>query len=493
MNESENYLDQLLNAVDGRSDLNDSDPVNTEKIESREDMPQKSTTEKIDIPVDADLFMDQFEQELRSDNDSDEFLKQFEQELNKEETSQGVTKAAQPMLDDIDQIMDNVNLDADDSSQGQEKDTSEMTSSATGQEDMMSNAEADGENEADDLSIDDFGFGDFGLDDAETDNEAGKTEALPDEDDELMKILSGTEEETESSEETAAASAEPQTSEKTKEEEEKPKKKGFFAKLAKLLFGDDELEDEEASAAQAEPVITEMSMEDMDILKELEGSSDGKKEKKEKKKKEKKKKEKAPKQPKEKKVKPKKEKKPKPPAEPDNTPPLPKVPVILVFVMAASILVLVLAGTHLVGYSNSFADASQAFAEGRYSEAFQAVAGEKVKEKDTDTYEKYRITAMVYAEYEAYESMMDAKVYDMALDSLIRTVQRYDKYQQDAETYGCRGEFDKIASAAETALQQDFGLTAEDARTMYAMYDKETYSREIYKVLEKAGLSEVTE
>ena len=26
MNESENYLDQLLNAVDGRSDLNDSDP-----------------------------------------------------------------------------------------------------------------------------------------------------------------------------------------------------------------------------------------------------------------------------------------------------------------------------------------------------------------------------------------------------------------------------------------------------------------------------------
>lgn len=459
MNESENYLDQLLNAVDGRSDLNDSDPVNTEEIESREDMPQKSTTEKIDIPVDDDLFMDQFEQELRSDNDSDEFLKQFEQELNKEETSQGVTKAAQPMLDDIDQIMDSVN----------------------------SNAEADGENEADDLSIDDFGFSDFGLDDAETDSEAEKTETLPDEDDELMKILSGTGEETESSEETAAASAEPQTSEETKEEEEKPKKKGFFAKLAKLLFGDDELEDEEASAAQAEPVITEMSMEDMDILKELEGSSDGKKEKKEKKK------EKAPKQPKEKKVKPKKEKKPKPPAEPDNTPPLPKVPVILVFVMAASILVLVLAGTHLVGYSNSFSDADQAFAEGRYSDAFQAVAGEKVKEKDTDTYEKYRITAMVYAEYEAYESMMDAKVYDMALDSLIRTVQRYDRYLQDAETYGCRGEFDKIASAAETALQQDFGLTAEDARTMYAMSDKETYSREIYKALEKAGLSEVTE
>ena len=471
MNESENYLDQLLNAVDGRSDLNDSDPVNPEEIESKEQMPQKSTRETIDIPDSNDLFMDQFEQELRKDNDPDEFLKQFEQELDRDESSQGVTKATQPMLDDIDQIMESVNQEA-------ANDTAEMETSAV-------EKTADG---IDDLAIDDIGIDDFGLDDPETENE----KAVSDEDDELMKILSGTGEDSEIPEaDNAKAEVQPDDGGK---EEKKPKKQGFLAKLSKLLFGDDEPDEEEISGMQAEPAVTEMSMDDMDILKELEGSSDDdKKGKKEKKKKEKKKKEKAPKQPKEKKVKPKKEKKPKPPAEPDNTPPLPKVPVILVFVMAASILVLVLAGTHLLGYSNSFADADQAFAEGRYSDAFQAVAGEKVKEKDTDTYEKYRITAMVSAEYEAYESMMDAEVYDMALDSLIRTVQRYDKYLQDAETYGCRGEFDKIESAAETALQQDFGLTAEDARTMYALSNKETYSREIYKVLEKAGLSEVTE
>ena len=478
MNESENYLDQLLNAVDGRSDLNDSDPVNPEEIESKEQMPQKSTRETIDIPDSNDLFMDQFEQELRKDNDPDEFLKQFEQELDRDESSQGVTKATQPMLDDIDQIMESVNQEA-------ANDTAEMETSAV--EKTAEQKEDTAEVKNDEGASED-GIDDFGLDDPETENE----KAVSDEDDELMRILSGTGEDSEIPEaDNAKAEVQPDDGGK---EEKKPKKQGFLAKLSKLLFGDDEPDEEEISGMQAEPAVTEMSMDDMDILKELEGSSDDdKKGKKEKKKKEKKKKEKAPKQPKEKKVKPKKEKKPKPPAEPDNTPPLPKVPVILVFVMAASILVLVLAGTHLLGYSNSFADADQAFAEGRYSDAFQAVAGEKVKEKDTDTYEKYRITAMVSAEYEAYESMMDAEVYDMALDSLIRTVQRYDKYLQDAETYGCRGEFDKIESAAETALQQDFGLTAEDARTMYALSNKETYSREIYKVLEKAGLSEVTE
>ena len=462
MNESENYLDQLLNAVDGRSDLNDSDPVNPEEIESKEQMPQKSTRETIDIPDSNDLFMDQFEQELRKDNDPDEFLKQFEQELDRDESSQGVTKATQPMLDDIDQIMESVNQEA--ANDTAEMETSAVEKTAEQKEDTaeVKNDEGASEDGIDDLAIDDIGIDDFGLDDPETENE----KAVSDEDDELMKILSGTGEDSEIPEaDNAKAEVQPDDGGK---EEKKPKKQGFLAKLSKLLFGDDEPDEEEISGMQAEPAVTEMSMDDMDILKELEGSSDDDK-------------------------KGKKEKKPKPPAEPDNTPPLPKVPVILVFVMAASILVLVLAGTHLLGYSNSFADADQAFAEGRYSDAFQAVAGEKVKEKDTDTYEKYRITAMVSAEYEAYESMMDAEVYDMALDSLIRTVQRYDKYLQDAETYGCRGEFDKIESAAETALQQDFGLTAEDARTMYALSNKETYSREIYKVLEKAGLSEVTE
>ncbi len=464
MNESENYLDQLLNAVDGRSDLNDSDPVNPEEIESKEQMPQKSTRETIDIPDSNDLFMDQFEQELRKDNDPDEFLKQFEQELDRDESSQGVTKAAQPMLDDIDQIMESVNQEA--ANDTAETAASAVEKTAEQKEDTaeVKNDEDASEDGIDDLAIDDIGIDDFGLDDPETENE----KAVSDEDDELMRILSGTGEDSEIPE-ADNAKAEVQPDDEVKEEK-KPKKQGFLAKLSKLLFGDDEPDEEEISEMQAEPAVTEMPMDDMDILKELEGSSDGdKKGGKEKKKKEKKKK------------------------EPDNTPPLPKVPVILVFVMALSILVFVLAGTHLLGYSNSFADASQAFAEGRYSDAFQSVAGEKVKEKDADTYEKYRITAMVSAEYEAYESMMDAKVYDMALDSLIRTVQRYDKYLQDAETYGCRGELDKIESAAETALQQDFGLTAEDARTMYALSDKETYSREIYKALEKAGLSEVTE
>ena len=193
MNESENYLDQLLNAVDGRSDLNDSDPVNPEEIESKEQMPQKSTRETIDLPDSNDLFMDQFEQELRKDNDPDEFLKQFEQELDRDESSQGVTKATQPMLDDIDQIMESVNQEA--ANDTAEMETSAVEKTAEQKEDTaeVKNDEGASEDGIDDLAIDDIGIDDFGLDDPETENE----KAVSDEDDELMKILSGTGEDSE--------------------------------------------------------------------------------------------------------------------------------------------------------------------------------------------------------------------------------------------------------------------------------------------------------
>ena len=55
-------------------------------------------------------------------------------------------------------------------------------------------------------------------------------------------------------------------------------------------------------------------------------------------------------------------------------------------------------------------------------------------------------------------------------------------------------EFDKIESAAETALLAGFWIDSRGCKNhSMHMSNKETYSREIYKVLEKAGLSEVTE
>ena len=87
---------------------------------------------------------------------------------------------------------------------------------------------------------------------------------------------------------------------------------------------------------------------------------------------------------------------------------------------------------------------------------------------------------------------MQGEVYDMALDSLIRAIGRCDKYEQDAATYGCAGEVEKIKAQAVEALAI-FGISEEDAMNLYGIEDRKEYSKEIYNVLTAAGLEKVTE
>ena len=292
-------------------------------------------------------------------------------------------------------------------------------------------------------------------------------------------------------------------------EDAKPKKPGFFKRFALALFGPDEDEQEkvkepEKTVAALPPDIEDLSDENLALLQALEGGGAAeeteaqepvedekarkkreKAEKKEQKKKEKD--EKKEQKKKEKANKPKKEKKPKKPKEPDNTPPLPKVPVILCFVMAGSMLALVLVGTNLFGYSNSISEAEKSYQAGDYVAAFDELSGMNIKEKDADTYEKYRILANASGEYAAYQTFLDNGYYDLALDSLVRTIGRCDKYAEDAKTYECAGQLADIRSQAVSGLGT-FGISEARAVELYAIDDRTEYSAELYDVLADAGL-----
>ncbi len=155
---------------------------------------------------------------------------------------------------------------------------------------------------------------------------------------------------------------------------------------------------------------------------------------------------------------------------------MPKVPVILIFVMVFSFLILVVLATNLVGYSSSFSNAEDAYAKGDYEQAFQDVAGLEVKEKDQDTYRKYRILAYTTGQYRAYQNLVNQKIYDMALDSLISTIGRCEEYSSDAKELGCEGEISDIQAKAEEALEA-FKIDTEKALEVYDMKDRTAYSK----------------
>lgn len=504
MSGTEDYLDGLLNSVEG----NETHKINEPKQQAEDIL----DAGRDDMGMD-DEFLDSFEKEILSGGGDDEFIRELEKDLG-EVTESGL--AADDKDDDLLESLDGIVNSA--------------------KEEMQVDSELD------DMEVDTLGdFGDMSMDTAQTEKSSSDEFGFADDDADLMDLLSSegdfsdigdmlkadednttladvndTSDMDLDASETSAAEEEGMTEgRKRKKKEKKAKdgeeKKGFFQKVSSFLFGDDEEEEKTpkpVKAATAAPSIEDLSDENLQILQELEGSPDAaaepetpaadEEDEKEKKKREKaEKKAQAKKEKEEKKAQAKKEKeakkaqkvkKPKPPKEPDNTPPLPKKPVVLIFVMAASFLALVLVGTNLFGYSHSMNEAKLAYDLGDYKLAYTQVSGLEIKEDDMDTYQKYCIMANAGGEYNAYQTFMAQGIYDMALDSLIRAIGRCDKYSEDAANYGCANELMNVRNQAVGALA-GFGLTEERAMELYAVDEREEYSAELYAILAAAGLS----
>lgn len=527
MSKSEDYLDDLLNSVSDANRRNNKKDIenliqsmNEEAAKPRER--EKKPVEKKHEDYSGTGFLREFEQELAT-GAADDFLQEFEMELDEEASNQadidvnedktsdveeasesissGTTdmatdeSAASDMMEDVNDIMDAVRKKVGDSGEEEHPDTSETP-------------EDDASEEEEPLGF----FDTLDEDSAAEIPEASKTdseeeEPLLSEDDDainLMDMLSGdsdlsdigdllkADENGEELEHSEDEDSEVQDEferlgsieelKDLKEAKEKRKKQGFFSKIMSVLFGPDEEEDDTKIAE--DDSLGSISFENREILKEMDADEGaGKKGKKEKKKKEKKeKKEKA------KKEKAPKVKKEKPPKEIDRTPPLPKKPVILIFIMALSLLILILLGSSNLQYGQDMQQAKDDFASGSYVTAFQTVAGSSVKGKDENFYKKAQVLASIQREYQSYESLSGINENEMALDALIRGYGRCVDGADLAQEYEITDEMAGLKDQILQQLSDHFGVSEEKAAELHAMTKRTDYTKAIQEILAAAGL-----
>ena len=274
-------------------------------------------------------------------------------------------------------------------------------------------------------------------------------------------------------------------------ETEKGKKKAGKGSLIDKLKGilssflKDDDDDEVTMKPASAPTAEVLSGENADILAELE-SLEEKPSKKEKKKKEKRaKKEKAPKKPKAPKApKPEKEKKPK---EVDNTPPLPKGPVVMIWVMAASLVALVLLGVNVIKYNAPLTNAKNLQSQGHYAEAFAKLNGLEIQEKDMEFYNQLAILSTVDSELNAYEAFTKAEMPDKAFDSLICAAGRCYINEESADVYGCGGVFGDLKVEVSNELKK-YQMTYDEAIEMYTIRHRDDYTIALYKKLTELGI-----
>lgn len=546
MANTEDYLDSLLNSINNTNmsgkkskSYSGSDPYdNASEAFRKFEREQEYKREQRKKREEEQRFLQEFEGELEQE-DVDDFLRQFELELAEEEENEANESVnTQSYVDEnAGNIADMVSNAVENSTAG-----SSATSEQTVSGDTQAAASADNaeffenlEEIVSDASANDTDQGTpqgtskqgemSGVSDEGAAQEAQSSEPEYAEEEpigeldsanaDLLELLNGVEGDADLSEigdllnadsnditlqETGAAydegvkaassgSAATGTKEKADDEKKKPKKKkGFFAKLAATLFGEEESTDVEHVEVPESQDLENISDENLQILKELEAAEQAgaaKEDKKQAKKDKKKaKKEKKEKEPKEKKV-----KEPKP-EEPDNTPPLPKKPVILIFLMAFSILALVLLMMKLSGKNSYIDTAKQAMDNGEYVEAYEQLSGLNLKGNDQKLYKEVSTMAAVQEQYQAYLTLMGADKYDLALDALVRGIGRYDKGLDNAKKYGREGEMNHLKDQLEEALDQQFGMSTDDARKLYKIKDREEYSKEIQKIIQKMNLGQ---
>ncbi len=133
--------------------------------------------------------------------------------------------------------------------------------------------------------------------------------------------------------------------------------------------------------------------------------------------------------------------------------------VILVFAGFVALALLVVFGAKNFNYAQVIEKASNYFDRQRYRLAYDEVAGVEVKEEDEEL--RDRIYTVMYVErlYESYENNMSLDRPDKALDSLLRGLEKYDQYYEEALALGIAKDIKSVKEKIVNALWNTYGLT----------------------------------
>ncbi|MDE6698468.1 MAG: hypothetical protein K2J91_03200, partial [Lachnospiraceae bacterium] len=236
-------------------------------------------------------------------------------------------------------------------------------------------------------------------------------------------------------------------------------------------LGFDEENEKEKELNENEHLIRQMDRGEIDEDELLDEKETSKKKKKEKK-------------PKVKKVKSAKKKKPKKPKKPKNIKekdpdviiPIPKTLIIFSFSFIILLAVVLIFGGKLNYYNNKIKQATAYYVNKNYSAAYSEIAGIDIKDEDIDFYNQIFTVMLVMRHYESGKSLVDLGDYENALDSYLKGISFYDKYQNQGRELECFDEMTEILGFIDTELLNVYGLSESEARQLVLIEDREQYA-----------------
>lgn len=130
-------------------------------------------------------------------------------------------------------------------------------------------------------------------------------------------------------------------------------------------------------------------------------------------------------------------------------------------------------------YDNAMSTAQRKFVNKRYEEAYEALAGVKIKESDQMFYEQVRLVMRLERQYDAYVNYSHLEMPKEALHALLQGMTIYYESTDYMEAYNLVDQMEEQKETLLYSLSNDFGIDEERARQICGLENTNDYTREV--------------
>ncbi len=155
----------------------------------------------------------------------------------------------------------------------------------------------------------------------------------------------------------------------------------------------------------------------------------------------------------------------------------------IVLLFFGLLVMLLLISTNIFSYSLSIKNATDYFGRQRYTQAYNEVYGIELKDEDIELYDKIMTVMFVNKQLNSYNNYYNMRKYPEALDSLLKGLQRYDKYIELGTMLGIKTDLDYVRGQMVAELYNAFSITEDQAVSIINSESQVKYSISVYDVI----------
>ena len=156
----------------------------------------------------------------------------------------------------------------------------------------------------------------------------------------------------------------------------------------------------------------------------------------------------------------------------------------IVFIFFAMIAVVIIVGTSIFSYSLSIKNAEYEFENDRYTAAYNEIYGLDIKDEDIMLYDRIMTVMYVQKQLNSYDNYNRMNDKPKALDSLLKGLQRYEKYIELAVELDVDGDLESVRNKILEKINESFSLTEQEAMEIIQSDSQAEYSKKVYDAVD---------